>query len=112
MGKDGFAGDELADEEIGEICYHHPIVFLGYYNKPEETKKAVSEEGILYTGDLGYFKQMDGYKALYLSGRKKFIIKQKEYKIFLGPEIFINSSGTNPCPLTYFADIHPVKIII
>ncbi|MCP4371637.1 MAG: acyl--CoA ligase [Deltaproteobacteria bacterium] len=84
MGKNGSAGEELADEEIGEICYHPPIVFLGYYNQPEETKKAVSKEGILYTGDLGYFKQMDGYKALYLSGRKKFIIKQKGYNVFPG----------------------------
>ncbi len=84
MGKDGAAGKEVADEEIGEICYHPPIVFLGYYNQPEETKKAISKEGILYTGDLGYFKQMDGYKALYLSGRKKFIIKQKGYNVFPG----------------------------
>ena len=84
MEKDGSAGEEIADEEIGEICYHPPIVFLGYYNQSEETKKAVSKEGILYTGDLGYFKQMDGYKALYLSGRKKFIIKQKGYNVFPG----------------------------
>ena len=84
MEKDGSVGEELPDEEIGEICYHPPIVFLGYYNQPEETKKAVSKEGILYTGDLGYFKQMDGYKALYLSGRKKFVIKQKGYNVFPG----------------------------
>ena len=84
MEADGSAGGELADEEIGEICYHPPIVFLGYYNQPEETKKAVSKEGILYTGDLGYFKQMDGYNALYLSGRKKFVIKQKGYNVFPG----------------------------
>jgi len=84
MEEDGSAGEELADEEIGEICYHPPIVFLGYYNQPEETKKAVSKEGILYTGDLGYFKQMDGYKALYLSGRKKFVIKQKGFNVFPG----------------------------
>jgi acyl-CoA synthetase (AMP-forming)/AMP-acid ligase II len=82
--KDGSAGEELADEQIGEICYHPPIVFLGYYNQPEETKKAVSKDGILYTGDWGYFKQMDGYKALYLSGRKKFVIKQKGYNVFPG----------------------------
>ena len=84
MEPDGSAGEELADEEVGEICYHPPIVFLEYYNQPEETKKAVSKEGILYTGDLGYFKQMDGYKALYLSGRKKFVIKQKGYNVFPG----------------------------
>ncbi len=84
MKEDGSAGEELADEETGEICYHPPIVFLGYYNQPAETKKAISTEGILYTGDLGYFKQMSGYKALYLSGRKKFVIKQKGYNVFPG----------------------------
>lgn len=84
MKADGSAGDELPDGEIGEICYHPPIVFLGYYNQPEETQKAVSTEGILYTGDMGYFKQMEGYKALYLSGRRKFIIKQKGYNVFPG----------------------------
>jgi len=84
MKSDGSAGEELANEEIGEICYHPPIVFSGYYNQPEETKRAVSTEGILYTGDLGYFKQMSGYKALYLSGRKKFLIKQKGYNVFPG----------------------------
>lgn len=84
MKTDGSAGEELSDEEIGEICYHPPIVFLGYYNQLEETQKAVSKEGILYTGDMGYFKQMDTYKALYLSGRKKFVIKQKGYNVFPG----------------------------
>lgn len=84
MNADGSAGDELPDEQTGEICYHPPIVFLGYYNQPEETKKTISSEGILYTGDLGYFKPMQGYKALYLSGRKKFVIKQKGYNVFPG----------------------------
>ncbi len=84
MEEDGSAGRELSDNEPGEICYHPPIVFLGYYNQPGETKKAVSTEGILYTGDLGYFKQMDGYRALYLSGRKKFMVKQKGYNVFPG----------------------------
>lgn len=84
MGKDGRAGEELPDGEVGEICYHHPIVFLGYYNQQEETGKTISKEGLLYTGDLGYFKPMENYKALYLSGRKKFVIKQKGYNVFPG----------------------------
>jgi acyl-CoA synthetase (AMP-forming)/AMP-acid ligase II len=84
MNPDGTAGEELSDGEIGEICYHPPIVFLGYYNRPEETAKAVSEEGILYTGDLGYFKDMGTYRALFLAGRRKFMIKQKGYNVFPG----------------------------
>lgn len=79
---DGKAGPELPDGEIGEICYHPPIVFLGYYNMPEETARTISREGILYTGDLGCFKDMGRYRALYLSGRRKFVIKQKGYNVF------------------------------
>ncbi|RJR25563.1 MAG: long-chain fatty acid--CoA ligase [Desulfobacteraceae bacterium] len=82
MNSDGTAGEELPDGETGEICYHPPIVFLGYYNMPDETKKTISKEGILYTGDLGYFKDMGSYKALHLAGRRKFIIKQKGYNVF------------------------------
>jgi len=82
MAPDGTAGEELPDGETGEICYHPPIVFLGYYNMPEETKKAISTEGILYTGDLGYFKELGSYRALHLAGRRKFIIKQKGYNVF------------------------------
>lgn len=82
MKGNGTAGDELPDGEIGEICYHPPIVFLGYYNQPEATSRAISREGILYSGDLGYFKDMGTYRALYLSGRDKFVIKQKGFNVF------------------------------
>lgn len=82
MNPDGTAGEELPDGEVGEICYHPPLVFIGYFNQPEETAKTVSKEGILYTGDMGYFKDMGTYRALYLAGRRKFMIKQKGYNVF------------------------------
>ncbi len=82
MTADGRAGEEAPTGETGEICYHPPIVFLGYFNQPEATARAISKEGILYTGDLGYFKEMGSYNALYLSGRRKFVIKQKGYNVF------------------------------
>ncbi len=84
MNDDRTAGQEMPDDEIGEICYHPPIVFLGYYNNPQETAKAVSKEGILYTGDLGYFRDMGSYRALFMSGRRKQMIKQKGYNVFPG----------------------------
>jgi fatty-acyl-CoA synthase len=80
--EDGTSGDELPDEEIGEICVAGPIVFQGYYNMPEATDRAISKDGWLYTGDLGYFKDMGTYRALYLAGRQKFVIKQKGYQVF------------------------------
>ncbi len=79
---DGGAGEELAEGEIGEICVSGPIVFQGYYNMPEATDKAISGDGWLYTGDLGYLKDMGSYKALYLAGRRKFVIKQKGFQVF------------------------------
>jgi fatty-acyl-CoA synthase len=82
MDSEGKAGEELSDGEIGEICYHPPLVFLGYFNQPEATAQTVSREGILYSGDIGYFKDMVDYKALMYMGRSKYLIKQKGYNVF------------------------------
>ncbi|NLA04116.1 MAG: acyl--CoA ligase [Firmicutes bacterium] len=82
MQPDGTAGEELPDGEVGEICVHGPIVFKGYYNLPEETAKAVSKDGVLYTGDMGYYTMVGPNRALFLSGRQKFVIKQKGYQVF------------------------------
>lgn len=79
---DGTAGEEMPFGEIGEICVSGPIVFQGYYSMPEETARAISSDGWLYTGDMGYFKDMGAYSALYLAGRQKFVIKQKGYQVF------------------------------
>lgn len=78
----GTSGEEMPDGEIGELCVAGPIVFQGYYNMPEATDRAISKDGWLYTGDLGYFKDMGSYRALYLAGRQKFVIKQKGYQVF------------------------------
>lgn len=80
--EDNTAGEELPDGEIGEICVNGPIVFQGYYNMPEETDRTITRDGWLYTGDMGYFKDMGSYRALYLAGRQKFVIKQKGYQVF------------------------------
>jgi len=82
MKPDGSAGDELPLGEIGEICYHPPLVFKGYFGMPKATAEAVSTEGILYSGDIGYFQDKGSYHALYFKGRRKFMIKQKGYNVF------------------------------
>lgn len=55
----------------GEIQVKSPSVMLGYYNDEELTKEAITEDGYLCTGDLGY---MDEEGFLYLTGRKKNLI--------------------------------------
>ena len=59
---------------IGEILFRGPNVMLGYYDMPEETAKALSTDGWLSTGDLG-FEDKDGW--IYLTGRKKNVIVTK-----------------------------------
>jgi acyl-CoA synthetase (AMP-forming)/AMP-acid ligase II len=80
MREDGSAGDELASGEIGHVCFVGAQTFLGYVNDPVATAKAISRDGYLYTGDLG-FKDDAG---LHLTGRDKWVIKSMGYQIFPG----------------------------
>lgn len=54
-----------------EIQVKSPSVMMGYYNDPELTKEALTEDGWLCTGDLGY---LDDENFLFLNGRKKNLI--------------------------------------
>jgi len=80
MRADGNAGDELPSGEIGAVCFRGPQTFLGYVNDPAATAQAISRDGYLYTGDLGYRDAA----GLHLTGREKWVIKSFGYQIFPG----------------------------
>ncbi len=82
MTYDGSAGKELPNGEIGEICYQGPQNFLGYFGNKEATRKTLSTDGVLYTGDMGYIND----KGLHMAGRRKYLIKPKGYQVF-PPEV-------------------------
>lgn len=65
------AGEIIGDSLDGEIMTRGYHVMKGYYNMPEDSQKAVDEEGWLATGDLGHL-DADGY--LHVTGRIKDII--------------------------------------
>jgi len=56
---------------IGEVAISGPNVMRGYYQQAEETA-AVIRDSWFYSGDLGY---LDRYGYLFLTGRKKELIK-------------------------------------
>jgi len=62
---------EMAAGAEGEILVQSPGVMQGYYNNPEATRRVLSGDGWLRTGDLG-FVDREGY--LYITGRLKDVI--------------------------------------
>lgn len=70
--------------EPGEICVRGPMVMNGYYNKPEETKKAIDLDGFMHTGDVavmdekGYLKIVDRTKDMIIVGGFKVFSSKVE----------------------------------
>lgn len=56
--------------EDGEVLVRGKNLMQGYYNKPEETKAVIDDQGWFHTGDLG---RMEG-EHLLIIGRKKDMI--------------------------------------
>ncbi|MGM0468311.1 MAG: AMP-binding protein [Promethearchaeati archaeon] len=65
--------------EPGEILIKGPLVMKGYYNKPEETEKAIDKDGYMHTGDVGI---MDGDGYIKIVDRTKDMIIVGGYKVF------------------------------
>ena len=59
---------------------------MGYYNKPEETKKVIDVDGWFHTGDIG--RLVDG-KYLKITDRKKEIFKTSGGK-YIAPQVMEN----------------------
>ena len=68
----------------GEITVKSPSVMQGYYKNPEATAEALTEDGWLRTGDLGY---VDDEDFIYITGRKKNVIVLKNGKNIYPEEI-------------------------
>ena len=76
----GAAGAEVAEGEIGHICFEGPQNFLGYLNDPAATADTLSSDGVLYTGDMGRVDE----RGLHLAGRAKWVLKPAGYQVFPG----------------------------
>jgi long-chain acyl-CoA synthetase len=80
------------DPETGEIQTKHDGVFLGYWNKPEATAEAFTEDGWLKTGDVGEW--VDGTHVKIVDRIKHIIITSGGKNI--SPSEIENSLKTSP----------------
>ncbi|XP_046808106.1 4-coumarate--CoA ligase 1-like [Lucilia cuprina] len=72
-------GQNLAANDVGEICIRTPYPWQGYFNNPEATANTYDKDNWIHSGDLGYFDD-DG--NLYIIDRKKDILKYNNYHFY------------------------------
>ena len=72
-------GKELEINQVGELEIRGPQIMQGYYKQEEETKKVLSLDGWLKTGDLAKVNSRGGIEIL---GRKKELINVSGLKVY------------------------------
>jgi long-chain acyl-CoA synthetase len=65
--------------ETGEICIAGPQVMKGYWKRPDETAKVMTEDGAFRTGDIGYMTP-EGYVKIV--DRKKDMILVSGFNVY------------------------------
>jgi long-chain acyl-CoA synthetase len=72
-------GVEVPFGEPGEISIKGPQVMRGYWNRPEETAKAITPEGYFKTGDIGVMNEQGYVKIV---DRKKNMILVSGFNVY------------------------------
>jgi long-chain acyl-CoA synthetase len=72
-------GRAVALGEMGEVWVRGPQVMQGYWGRPDETRRTLTEDGWLHTGDLG---TIDPEGFVRLLDRKKDMIIVSGFKVF------------------------------
>jgi acyl-CoA synthetase (AMP-forming)/AMP-acid ligase II len=74
----GADGNDVGDEETGEIWIRGPQVMKGYLGRQAETDTTIDPDGWLHTGDIG---RVDERGYLYVVDRVKELIKYHGYQV-------------------------------
>ena len=64
-------GNDLSINESGEVCIKSASTFKGYWKNQEATDQALTLDGWVKTGDIGY---LDDQGFLYINDRKKDLV--------------------------------------
>jgi long-chain acyl-CoA synthetase len=96
---------ELPAGEQGEICARGPQIMAGYWHRPEETAKTMTEDGFFRTGDIGV---MDSQGRVRIVDRKKDMITVSGFKVFPNEveDVAMSHGGLLECALVGITDEH------
>ena len=73
------AGRDVPLGEPGELCIRGPQVMAGYWNRPDETAKAIYPDGFFASGDIGV---MDARGYIRIVDRKKDMILVSGFNVY------------------------------
>jgi len=99
-------GKDLALGQAGELCIRGPQVMKGYWNRPEETAKAIMADGFLRTGDVavidssGFIKIVDRKKDMILVSGFNVYPNEIEDVLAMHPGVLESAAVGVPDPKT------------
>jgi long-chain acyl-CoA synthetase len=74
-------GNDMPLGEAGEICIRGPQVMAGYWNRPDETAKAMTADGYFRSGDVG---------VMLPDGQVKVVDRMKDMVLVSGFNVYPN----------------------
>ena len=90
---DPTTGEELVDEQQGELCARGHVVMQGYYQMPEATAAAIDNDGWLHSGDLavrlpnGYYRITGRIKDMVCRGGENIYPREIEEFLYTHPAV-------------------------
>ncbi|MGX9418905.1 long-chain-fatty-acid--CoA ligase FadD [Vibrio sp. RC27] len=72
-------GDVVGFDQVGELQVRGPQVMAQYWNRPEDTKEVLDDEGWVSTGDI---VRMDEQGLIYIVDRKKDMILVSGFNVY------------------------------
>jgi len=95
--------------QAGEICVRGPQVMKGYWQRPDETAKVLSQDGFLHTGDIGI---MDDKGFIRIVDRKKDMILVSGFNVYPNEieQVVAMHPGVLECAVIGVADEHSGEV--
>jgi long-chain acyl-CoA synthetase len=95
--------------QAGEICIRGPQVMKGYWQRPDETAKAIGKDGFFHSGDIGI---MDEKGFIRIVDRKKDMILVSGFNVYPNEieQVVAMHPGVLECAAIGVADEHSGEV--